>query len=220
MPYDNPYNRMISNQIRNIDERHIDRINNISETNQYDITTPLESMTMRDDTIMGGSGFAAASAHDLGFEPTDGATPVMSGGAKRGRKKKISDGAVGAGSSGGGVSGGGAVGSGSSGGGISGGGVSGGGASGGALLTLRDMHNMQGQPAPQMRAYETLTASAHKVPENITPAQGPILNGALAGSKTRVKSRAPSARNELVRKIMKERSLNLPQASKYIKEKY
>ena len=141
MVYDNPYNRMIAQQVRAIDERHIDIINNISETNQYDITTPLESMTMRDDTITGGSGFAAASAHDLGFEPTDGNTP-LTGGAKRGRKKKISDGAVGSGMSAGGMSAGGMSAGGMSAGGMSAGGMSAGGASGGALLTLRDMHNM------------------------------------------------------------------------------
>ena len=113
MPYNNPMNQRISAQLRNIDQRHIDRINSISETNQYDIASPLESITLRHHNITG-SGFAAATVQDLGYDPTLGATPDRN------------------------------VGSGSSGGGMSAGGVSGGGMSGGALLTLQDLDAMHG----------------------------------------------------------------------------
>ena len=100
MGYDNEYNRAIAKQLRNIDQRHIDRINNISETNQYDIATPLEAMTMRNHEVVGGSGFAAATVQDLGYDPTIGVTPNTGGGISGGR---ISGGGI----SGGGVSGGG-----------------------------------------------------------------------------------------------------------------
>ena len=45
MPYNNNYNENIARRVRAIDKRHIDRINQISETNNFDIATPLESMT-------------------------------------------------------------------------------------------------------------------------------------------------------------------------------
>ena len=189
MPYNTPMNRAISQRIRDIDQRHIDRIRNISETNGYDIATPLEAMTMRHRNVVGGSGFAAATLQDLGYEPTMGASP----------------------STGGGMSGGGM-----SGGGMSGGGMSGGGMSGGALLTLTDMYKMTGQPPPMMQAKITQKASPHKDQPIPEPARGPIINGPVGGAMPR-RSRAPSSRNEMVRRIMTERSMSLPEASKYIK---
>ena len=46
---------------------------------------------------------------------------------------------------------------------------------------------------------------------------------AIGGSKPKAKarstSRPPSKRNEIVKQIMKEKGLNLPAASKYVKEK-
>jgi hypothetical protein len=172
-------NRSISQRIRDIDQRHIDRIRNISETNGYDIATPLEAMTMRHRDVVGGSCFAAATLQDLGYEPTMGASP-------------------------------------STGGGMSGGGMSGGGMSGGALLTLTDMYKMTGQPPPMMQAKITQKASPHKDQPIPEPARGPIINGPVGGAMPR-RSRAPSSRNEMVRRIMTERSMSLPEASKYIK---
>ena len=121
----------------------------------------------------GGSGFAAATAHDLGFEPTLGATSA-DGKPKRVRTKKI------------------AVGEGLSAAGVSAAGVSGGrtrkpkatidvvaetpdapatveggkrtrkkkgaGVSGGALLSLRDLDKMHGQPESTAQAKVTVTA--------------------------------------------------------------
>ena len=194
MPYNTPMNRAISQRIRDIDQRHIDRIRNISETNGYDIATPLEAMTMRHRDVVGGSGFAAATLQDLGYEPTMGASP----------------------STGGGMSGGGMSGGGMSGGGMSGGGMSGGGMSGGALLTLTDMYKTTGQPPPMMQAKITQKASPHKDQPIPEPARGPIINGPVGGAMPR-RSRAPSSRNEMVRRIMTERSMSLPEASKYIK---
>ena len=93
--------------------------------------------------------------------------------------------------------------------------------SGGALLTLNDMYKMQGQPPPGRRKKVAPTASPHKNQPTPQPATGPILNGAMgagtSGGGISGGSRN-NARNELVRKIMKEQSLSLPAASKYIKE--
>ena len=209
MPYNTPMNRAISQRIRDIDQRHIDRIRNISETNGYDIATPLEAMTMRHRDVVGGSGFAAATLQDLGYESTMGASPSTGGGMSGG-------GMSGGGMSGGGMSGGGMSGGGMSGGGMSGGGMSGGGMSGGALLTLTDMYKMTGQPPPMMQAKITQKASPHKNQPIPEPARGPIINGPVGGAMPR-RSRAPSSRNEMVRRIMTERSMTLPEASKYIK---
>ena len=78
---------MIAAKVRQIDRNHVQRINQISETNNHDITSPLEGMTLRNDNIQGGSGFAAATVADLGFEPTDGATHTATGGGRRARAK-------------------------------------------------------------------------------------------------------------------------------------
>ena len=88
-----------------------------------------------------------------------------------------------------------AIGEGLSAAGISGGGVSAGGISGGALLSLRDLDSMEGQPADTIQAKETLKAE-----------------GMTAGAKGR------SKRNEIVREVMKKHGLSLPAASKYVKE--
>jgi hypothetical protein len=105
---------------------------------------------------------------------------------------------------------------------VSGGGTSGGGVSGGALLTLNDMYKMQGQPPPGRRKKVAPTASPHKDQPIPQPATGPILNGAMgagvSGGGVSGGGRGSSARNQLVRQIMKEKGLSLPQASKHIKE--
>jgi hypothetical protein len=211
MGYDTPSNRAVAKRVREIDQRHINRIKSISETNGYDIATPLEAMTMRHREVVGGSGFAAATVQDLGFEPTMGATPNqsgsgMSGGGMSGGST-TTDRPIGGGMSGGGMSGGG----------MSGGGMSGGGMSGGALLTLQDMHKMTGQPPPTRQKKITQKASPHKDQQVPEPARGPMINGPVGAGKPR--SRAPTARNELVRQVMKEQKMTLPQASKYIKER-
>jgi hypothetical protein len=60
--------------LRNIDQNHVNRINAISETNAYDVVTPMEHTTLHNPNVTGGSGFAAATVQDLGYEPTMGAT--------------------------------------------------------------------------------------------------------------------------------------------------
>jgi len=204
MPYLNAYNMQIAQQLRNIDQNHINRIQAISETNEFDVRSPLEATALVNENIHGGSGYSAATVMDMGFEPTAGATPATGG---RIRRKRATNNISGSGTSGGGVSG---------------GGTSGGGVSGGALLTLNDMYKMQGQPPPGRRKKVAPTASPHKDQPIPQPATGPILNGAMgagvSGGGVSGGGRGSSARNQLVRQIMKEKGLSLPQASKHIKE--
>ena len=133
MPLNNEYNARIAAKVRQIDQNHVDRIQQISDTNNHDITSPLEGMTLRSDNIQGGSGFAAATVADLGFEPTDGASHTasgsgMSGGSKRGKAKA----------------------------------KTGAGVSGGALLTDKDASAvLRPQPPDGMEARITLAASPH-----------------------------------------------------------
>ena len=206
--YDNNYNRTIASKVRQIDRNHVDRINQISESNTHDITSPLEGMTMRNDAIQGGSGFASATLGDMGFEPTNGATHTnasgsgISGGARKPRTARPKKGA---------------------------------GISGGALLTDLSANTiLQPQPAPGMEVRIAPTASPHKDQPIPQPAQGPMLNGPLAGGGISgggvsgggvsggtlgiSSEKRPSARNVLVRQIMKEKGMSLPQASRHIKE--
>jgi len=212
MPYHNNYNENIARRVRSIDKRHIDRINQISETNNFDVATPLESMTLRNENVSGGSGFAAATVADLGFEPTDGATHTNGATGGRIRKKRATTN------------------------------LSGKGTSGGALLTTQSADAvLRPQPPPQPQIRTSLQASPHKDQPFPQPSRGSAINGALAGSGqsgggtsgggtsgggqsgggtsggVRTK-RAPTARNELVRKVMREQGLSLPAASAYIKK--
>ena len=95
-----------------------------SETNEFDVRSPLEATALVNENIHGGSGYSAATVMDMGFEPTTGATP-SSGKIRRKRATYNLSGS-----------------------GTSGGGVSGGGVSGGALLTLTDLNSIHGQPPP------------------------------------------------------------------------
>jgi len=217
MPYHNNYNENIARRVRSIDKRHIDRINQISETNNFDVATPLESMTLRNDQVSGGSGFAAATIADLGFEPTDGATHTNGATGGRIRRKRATTN-------------------------LSGKGTSGGSTIGGALLTTQSADSiLRAQPPPQPQIRTSLQASPHKDQPFPQPSRGSAINGALAGSGqsgggtsgggtsgggqsgggtsggVRTK-RAPTARNELVRKVMREQGLSLPAASAYIKK--
>ena len=88
MPYLNAYNMQIAQQLRNIDQNHINRIQAISETNEFDVRSPLEATALVNDNIHGGSGYSAATVMDMGFEPTAGATPATGGRIRRTRSRK------------------------------------------------------------------------------------------------------------------------------------
>ena len=141
MPYRNKRNEAVADQVRTFSQNHVNREKEIADfATSYEIPSQLESAVMRIPEVHGGSGFAAATVQDLGFEPTMGATSGEGKPARKPRKKSI------------------AVGEGLSAAGGSGGGVSAGGISGGALLSLRDLDSMEGQMPDTIQAKETLKA--------------------------------------------------------------
>ena len=136
MPYRNKRNEAVADQVRTLSQNHVNREKEIADfATSYEIPSQLESAVMRIPEAHGGSGFAAATVQDLGFEPTLGATSGEGKPARKPRKKSI---AVGEG--------------------LSAAGVSAGGISGGALLSLRDLDSMEGQMPDTIQAKETLKA--------------------------------------------------------------
>jgi hypothetical protein len=137
-------------------QKHINREKEINDfATNYEIPSQVESSVMRYPEVHGGSGYAAATVADLGFEPTLGAT---SSDVKpsRARRKTIE---VGEGLSAAGVSAAGVSAAGASAGGVSAGATTkrtrrkkGEGASGGALLSLKGLGKMHGQPPQQMQS--------------------------------------------------------------------
>ena len=61
----------------NIYNNHIayERLTN-DNVHPNDITSQVEGMALKDDHVKGGSGYAAATLHDLGYELTDGTAGV------------------------------------------------------------------------------------------------------------------------------------------------
>ena len=195
MPCKNAYNKDIAQQVRSLSQNHVNREKEINDfATNYEVPSQVESSVMRYPEVHGGSGFAAATVQDLGFEPTLGATPPNTKPA-RARKKTLE---VGEGLSAAGVSA-----ARVSAGGVSAGatqrtrGKKGEGASGGALLSLKDLDKMHGQPPQQMQSKATVKAE---------------------GSDKAVGGGGRSKRNCIVRKVMQKHGLSLPQASKYVKE--
>ena len=129
---------------------------------------------LRHPRVHGGSGFAAATVGDLGFEPTLGATSSDAK-PRRARKKTIE---AGEGLSAVGVSAGADTGCG-----VSAGAAkrtrrkNGGGVSGGALLSLKDLDKMHGQPEPKRRVKITVKAEGEPV--------RPVGSGASGGGRTK-----------------------------------
>ena len=152
--------------------------------------------------MYGGSGYAAVTVADLGYEPTMGAT--VRGKVKR-RKVRIE---VEEGQSAAGVSAAGVSAAGASAGGVSAGAKKrtrrkkGEGASGGALLSLTDLDKMHGQPPVTVRSKATVKA------EGSDKAVGSGVSG--GGGR--------SQRTCTVREAMQKHGLSLPRASKYVKE--
>ena len=190
MPYKNPYNAGIAKQVRGLAQKHVAREKEINDfATDYEIPSQLESSVLHNPEVHGGSGFGAATVADLGFDPTLGATSGEAKPKRRAKKKVIE------------------VGEGLSAAGVSAAGVSGAGVSGGALLSLRDMDKMHGQPKETIRAKTTVPAK----PENAAiVARGASPPTSPSGGRSR--------RNALVRDVMKSQGLSLPAASKYVKE--
>ena len=209
MPYNNQYNKQVSQQVRFLSQSHVNREKDINDfATNYEIPSQVESSVLRYPEVHGGSGFAASTVGDMGFEPTLGATSSDAK-PRRGRKKTIE---VGEGLSAAGVSA-----AGVSAAGVSAAGVSAAGAakrtrrkkaegvSGGALLSLRDLDKMHGQPEPDRRAKVTVKAEGGD-----DRAVGSGVSAGAASSRSR--------RNTIVRDVMKKHGLSLPAASKYVKE--
>ena len=88
MPYANAYNGAVAAKVRKINQAHISTENAINDDMPQNdpVTSQVESMALKHPEIEGGSGYAAATLGDMGYEPTLGAE----GGSKpkRIRKKK------------------------------------------------------------------------------------------------------------------------------------
>ena len=203
MPYDNAYNGAVAGKVRRINQARVSTENAINDNAQPNdpVTSQVESMALKHPEVTGGSGYAAATLGDLGFEPTLGAAKP-----KKARKKKgegIAGAGLGAGLAAAGMAAAGLAGAGTS------GGKKRGKKEGGALLTLQDLDKMHGQPPLEMNAKITVQAKPH--------------NAALMGGAREVGGAAPSTggkvkRNDLIREIMKSKGMSLPEASKHIKE--
>ena len=187
MPYNNQYNSNVAQVVRSYSQKHISRENAINDfSTSYEIPSMLEASVFKEPKVHGGSGFAAATVQDLGIEPTLGVTSGE-GKVKRVRKRIID------------------VGEGLSAAGVSAAGMSAAGMSagkrvskkGGALLSLKDLGAMHGQPEPTIQAQATVKA------EGADRAVG----GGLRGR-----------RHEIVKEVMKKHGLSLIAASKYVKE--
>ena len=76
------------------------------------------------------------------------------------------------------------------------------GVSGGALLSLKDLDQMHGQPPPEMRPKVTVKAEGEPVRA--------VGSGVSGGGR--------SKRNTIVKEVMQKHGLSLPAASKYVKE--
>ena len=224
MPYNNQYNSNVAQVVRGYSQKHINRENAVNDfSTSYEIPSMVEASVLRNPEVHGGSGFGAATVQDLGFEPTLGATSGE-GVPKRVRNKMIE---VGEGLSAAGVS---AAGVSAAGKpkrapkknlqvpvpeaietvaeGVSAGSKpkrtrkkKGEGVSGGALLSLKDLGAMHGQPEPTIQAKFTVKA------EGADRTVGEGMSGGLRRKRI-----------EIVKEVMKKHKLSLPAASKYVKE--
>ena len=207
MPYKNAYNKDIAQQVRFLSQNHVNREKEINDfATNYEVPSHVESAVMRHPEVHGGNGFAAATVQDLGFDPTLGATSADAKPVRRRAKIKTIE--VGEGLSAAGVSA-----TGVSAASASAGGISAGAAkrtrrkkgeevtTGGALLSLKDLDKMHGQPPDTIRAKVSVKA------EGSDRAVG---SGASGGGR--------SQRNAIVREVTQKHGLSLPQASKYVKE--
>ena len=205
MPYDNAYNGAVAGKVRKINQARVSTENTINDNLQQNdpVTSQVESMALKHPDIAGGSGYAAATLGDLGFEPTLGADGAAK--PKKARKKK-GEGIAGAG-----------LGAGLAAAGMAAAGIAGAGScggkkrckkEGGALLSLQDLDKMHGQPPLEMNAKITVQAKPH----NVALMGGDReVGGAAASTGPKVK------RNDLIREIMKSKGMSLPEASKHIK---
>ena len=198
MPYANAYNKAVATRVQQINQRHINTENAINDDAPPNdpVTSQVEAMSLRHPDIVGGSGYAAATVGDLGYEPTMGAEGSAK--PKRASKKKgegIAAAGMGAGLAAAGLAAAGAADT----------------KEGGALLTLQDIDKMHGQPPLQVSGTIAVQAKAHNAALMLAEKPTDAISGGALGSGARKK------RNDLVKEIMKSKGLSLPEASKHIK---
>jgi len=240
MPYNNAYNQTIAAQLQNLYANHIHHENAVNNnTRQNDVMDPLEGVALRHEEVKGGSGTAAATLHDLGFEQMNGATgtePEAKPKRKYVRKSmKVAvpsamasePSATAPSADGGGVSAGG----------VSGGGVSAGAVSNGDDATAREVGGSAPRPKKPRKAkgagfLDTVKNIADTV-GSVGKAVAPFAPLLLAAGepKTEANDEAPkeeeggakkkkrhNPRHEIVKHVMKEKGLSLIDASKHVKE--
>ena len=87
MPYKSKYNKDIAEHVRFLSQNHVNREKEINDcATIYEIPSQVESSVLRHPEVHGGSGFAASTIADLGFEPTLSAT---SSNAKPTRRRTV-----------------------------------------------------------------------------------------------------------------------------------
>jgi hypothetical protein len=192
MPYNNEYNQSIAAQLQNLYANHIQHENASNDnTRQNDVMDPLEGMALRKEEVHGGSGTAAATLQDLGYEPMNGATgsgePQEPKPKRKYARKTMKVGVPSAMDPGPTATAGG----------VSAGGVSAGGVSGGGVGTDR-----------------VIGGGVLETVANIASSVAPFAPLLLAAGK----ETGGSKRHDIVKRIMKEKGLNLIQASKHVKE--
>lgn len=206
MPYKNQHNANIAQEAQGYAQSKFNRENQINDfTSNYEVPSQLESAVLHNANVHGGSGYAAATVGDLGIEPTAGATG--DGKRKRVRKKTIEVGE-----------------------GLSAAGKSAGthllnmtqngppDMSGGAMLSLKDMYAMHGQPPDAVRAKTTVKSMRGSGGVDRAVGGGVSAGGVSAGGVSAGGGSGRANRNAIVRDVMQKQGLSLPAASKYVKE--
>jgi hypothetical protein len=145
MPYNNAYGENISKKVNLLNRTHIiheKQMNDMEHNN--DITSQLESATMKHEDVHGGGGFQANTLLDSGYEPVLGPTgePV-----KQKRTRKKAEPVV--------------LGSKAE-------------QHGGAMLSLQDMYKMHGQPPLTTHEYITVKAKGFDHPEDVKEGSGMV----------------------------------------------
>ena len=223
MPYNNAYNQSIAAQNQNLYKKKIAYQNACDQnTRTNDVMSPLEGAAMREENVSGGSGTAAATLHDLGYEQMNGVTG--SGGEPPAVKKRsynrkpkpevvalpTADANQNISAHAGGVSGGGV-----SAGSADGGGVSAGGVSGGSITRAIGSGAKRGRKAKAEAAEAKVVAAVP--PEQAVEVVGASHTPPPAATGS-AKPKRTNARAAVVGRIMKEKGMKMAEASKYVKE--
>lgn len=202
--YDNAHNARIRQNVKQLFQQHINnQVKKEEEPHHNDIMGQLESQALHHEDVHGGLAHMSTSLGDMGFEHTLGPHGEAVPKTKRTRKKKeiiggsseiLPNGPVVLGTKSTEI--------------------------GGALETLKDLDSMHGQPPSD----NIETADGRKVTiksrkedyEGAGLSAGGICGAGLSAGG--MSGGARTARNEIVKRIMKEQGLSLPLASKYVKE--